>query len=254
MAGNVPSWLAATSGSAPLAAQINQQLGSHAGQILRAGASIASVTTSGSATTGSSGQYIAQSFTMSGTAIGLVQAPISTTTTTGASLPVTTLSLYANSGSAPVGPALVSTTITAEYAYSSTSNGNTNVFTTLPLPITGLTSGATYWLVLSPANSGGNQYTWFRSASASGASTSTNGTTWTAQAYGLRFNVFDQSLTGQVTATWEDNGARWTSYFYNSNGQINQYAEYVVAQGSQQYLQGFRKFNYTTNQILTTVT
>jgi hypothetical protein len=251
---NVPTWRSAVSGQAPQAAQVNQMLASHPSQILYAGTSIASVTTSGSASTGTNGTYIAQSFTMSGTSIGLVQGPISTTTTSGANLPVTTLSLYASSGSAPTGTALVSTTITAEYAYATTSNGNTNVFTTYPLPIAGLTNGATYWLVLAAANSGSNQYTWFRSASASGASTSPNGTTWTAQAYGLRFNVFDQSTVGNLVHTWEDSGARWTATTYNSLGLVSTYSEYVAGQTATNYLQGVRTFNYTTANQLTTVT
>lgn len=254
MTNNVPNWLGATAGQAPQAAQVNQFLGTHAATHLYAGTSIASVTTSGATTTGTNGLYLAQSFTMSGTALGLVQGPISTTTTTGANLAPTTLSLYANSSGAPTGSPLISTTITAEYAYATTSNGNTNVFTTYPLPITGLTNGATYWLVLASTSSTG-QFTWFRSASASGASTSPNGTTWTAQAYGFRFNVFDQSIVGQSTATYEDSGARWTATQYNTNGSIKNFSEYVVAQGTNQYVQGVRTYNYSgsTNMLLSVI-
>lgn len=250
------NWLGATSGQLPLAQQVNQFLVTHPTTYLYAATSQASVVTSGATTTSSNGLYLAQSFTTgaSQTAVGYVLAPISTTTTTGASLTPTTLSLYANSAGAPTGAALGSVTLTAEYAYLSTANGNTNTFTVYPLPVTGLTAATTYWLVLASTASTG-AYTWFRSASGSGASTSPNNSTWTAQAYGFRYNVFDQSASGLETATWEDSGARWTASTYVTAASINQYAsfaEYTVAQGANGYVQGYRAFTYT-NGLLTKV-
>lgn len=249
----IPNWLGATPASSPQSGQVNQFLGTHNTQILYAGTSTASVLTSGAATTSSNGLYLAQSFTTAAgqTAIGYITCPISTTTTTGASLAPTTLSLYANSGSAPTGAALGSVTLTAEYAYLSTANGNTNTFTLYPLPVTGLTASTTYWLVLASTASSG-AYTWFRSASASGASTSANGSTWTGQSYGFRYNVFDQTASGLQTATWEDSGARWTASTYNTAASINQiaaYAEYTVAQGTAQYVQSYRALTYSSGLL-----
>lgn len=241
------SWLAATSGQPPLAQHINQFLVPHPTTYLYTGNSQASVVTSGATTTGTNNLWLAQSFTTgaSQTAIGYVQVPISTTTTTGANLAPTTLSLYANSAGAPTGAALVSTTLTAEFAYLTTSNGNTNVFTTIPLPITGLTPATTYWLVLHSTTSTG-QFTWFRSASASGASTSTNGTTWTAQSYGFRYNVFDQFPTAPLVAIWGDSGARWwVGGSFQSSSQVGQAAEYTGGQTAAGYNQGFRLYFYS---------
>lgn len=250
------NWLGATPGQAPLARQVNQFLVTHPTTYLYAATSQASVVTSGAATTSSNGLYLAQQFTTgaSQTAVGYVLAPISTTSTSGASLAPTTLGLYANSAGAPSGAALGSVTLTAEYAYLSTANGNTNTFTVYPLPVTGLTAATTYWLVLASTASTGS-YTWFRSASASGASTSPNGSTWTAQAYGFRYQVFDQAASGLPTATWEDSGARWTAATWNTAAAINQYAsfaEYTAAQGTAQYVQSYRALTYS-NGLLTGV-
>ena len=247
----VPTWQGATSGVAGAAAQVNQFLASHTSQYLYAGSQTTSVVTSGAAATSTNGLWIAQSFTtaVGQTAIGYIQGPISTTTTSGASLAPTTLSLYASSGVAPTGSPLVSTTLTAEYAYLSTANGNTNTFTIYPLPITGLTQSTTYWLVLQSTASVG-AFTWFRSAATSGASTSTNGTTWTAQTYGLRYSTFDQTASGNMTCTWEDAGSRWTASTYNSTtGALATYAEYTVSQGSAQYVQGYRTLSYSSGLL-----
>jgi hypothetical protein len=247
------NWLGAAPGQSPLAQQVNQFLTTHPTTYLYAATSQASVVTSGAATTSSNGLYLAQSFTTGAgqTAVGYVLAPISTTMTSGTSLTPTTLSLYANSGSAPSGASLSSVTLTAEYAYLSTANGNTNTFTVYPLPVTGLTAATTYWLVLASTASTG-AYTWFRSASASGASTSPDGTTWTAQTYGFRYQVFDQAASGLLTATWEDSGARWTASTYTTAAAINQYAsyaEYTAAQGANAYVQSYRAFTYSSGLL-----
>ena len=239
------TWLAATTGQPPLAQQINQLLVTHPATYLYTATIQSSVTTNGATTTGTNNLWLAESFTTtaSQTAIGYILAPISTTTTTGTSLAPTTLSLYANSAGAPSGAALVSVTITAEYAFMATS-GNTNLSVVFPLPITGLTPSTTYWLVLHSTTSTG-QFTWFRSASASGASTSPNGTTWTAQAYGLRYRVFDQSTVAPLIAVWEDNGVRWESFQYVANTELLALSQYTSGQTTPGYNQGYRAVSNT---------
>jgi hypothetical protein len=213
------------------------------------------VVTSGAASTSTNGLYLAQSFSTAGgqTAIGYVIVTVATTSTSGASLAPTTLSLYANAAGAPTGAALASVTLTAEYA-NLASGGVANTFVIYPLPVTGLTASTTYWLVLASTASSGS-YTWFRSAAASTASTSPNNSTWTAQAYGFKYQVFDQTASGLPTATWEDSGARWSVSTYNTAASINQlstFAEYTVAQGASQYVQSYRAFTYS-NGLLTKV-
>jgi hypothetical protein len=253
MAVTTSTWLAATSGQLPKAQQINAFLGVHASTELFAGTLQASQTTAGSTSTSTNGLYLAQQFTTGAaqTAVGYVSIPVTTTTTTGASLATTTLSLYANSGGAPTGSALVSTTITAEYA-NLASGGTATVSVIYPLPVTGLSVSTAYWLVVAAAGGASNSYTWYRSNQTSGASTSPTGTSWTAQTYGFKYSVYDQSAVGLLTAVREDSGARWTATTYTASSQVSTYAEYVVGQTAAGYSQSFRTLTYS-NGLLTKV-
>lgn len=244
-----PTWQAATSGQPALAGHVNQLLGSHATTYLYTGVQTAAQTTAGTGTVGTNGTYIAQSFTTAAgqTSIGYVIARISSGgATSGSQLGPTTLSLYANSAGAPTGSPLASVTMTAEYVAAAPS------FVTYPLPVTGLTASTTYWLVLAPAGNATYSYLWWKSNQTSGASTSTNGTTWTAQTYGLLYQVYDQTATGLLTCTWEDTGARWTWSGYGTTNLLTQYAEYTGGQTTAGYLQSFRTLSYT-NGLLTGV-
>lgn len=256
MAVTTSTWLGATSGQSPKAAQINQFLGVHAQTNLYAATQQAASTTLTSTATGSQGTYIAQSFTTgsSQTAIGYVIISFNTGVASGANLAPTTVSIYANSAGAPTGSALVSATVTAEYGFNASSGGGpgSTAFVIYPTPVTGLTASTTYWIVTAPAGNSTNHYHWYQTTSTSGASTSTNGTSWTAQTYGLGYQVFDQTASGMLTATWEDSGARWTAYTYSSLGEPSTLGEYTVAQNSS-YVQGFRTFTYS-NGVLTKVT
>ena len=123
--------------------------------------------------------------------------------------------------------------------------------TIIPLPITGLTPSTKYWIVISAAGNSSFSYIWNKSSAANGASTSTTGApgSWTSQAYGFRFKIFDQSLVQPLAATWEDSGARWTAYYYNSNGTLNQFGEYTAGQTTNGYTQSIRNFNYVNNLV-----
>lgn len=246
----VPAWLGATTGQTGVAGQINQFLGTHPATVLYAATQTAGQTTAGASSTNTNGTYLAQSFSTAGgqTAVGYVILPLSTTTTSGSSLAPTTVSLYANASGAPTGSALVSATVTAEYANLATGGTATNT-AFYPLPVTGLTASTTYWIVVASAGTSGNNYTWFRSNQASGASTSANGTTWTAQSYGFKFQVFNQAASGLLTHTWEDSGARWTWNGYGTTNLITKQAEYTTSQGTNQYVQSFRTLSYTSGLL-----
>lgn len=246
-----PTWLAATSGSQGVAGQVNQLLGTHAVTYLYAATLRASQTTAGSTSTSTNGLYLAQSFaTAAGqTAIGYVLVPVTTTTSSGANLATTTLSLYASSGSAPTGSPLVSTTLTAEYAYLASSSGTATTSLIYPLPAMGLTASTTYWLVLAAAGNASQSYTWYRSNQTSGASTSTNGTSWTAQTYGFEYQVYDQTASGLQTATWEDSGARWTASTYTTTKELQTLAEYTAGQTGAGYLQSYRTATYSSGVL-----
>jgi hypothetical protein len=243
----MPAWLAATSGQTPLAAQINQFFTIHPTTELYAGVLQASQATAGSTSTSTNGLYLAQQFSTgaSQSVIGYVSIPVTTTTTSGSSLATTTLSLYANSSGAPSGSPIVSTTVTAEYANQS-SGGTATKSVVYPLPITGLTASTSYWLVVAAAGGASSSYTWYRSNQTSGASTSPTGSVWTAQSYGFKYAVYDQTASGLLTASWEDSGARWTTYTYNALSQLSTIAEYTVGQTTSGYNQGFRTLTYSS--------
>lgn len=250
----IAAWRAATSGQGAQAGHVNQFLGGHQAQILYTGTQTAAQSTAGSAATTTNGLYLAQSFTTAAgqTAIGYVIVPVTTATTSGSSLATTTLSLYANSGGSPTGSALVTTTVTAEYANLASGGVNT-VKVLYPLPATALTPSATYWLVLAAAGNASNSYSWYRSNQASGASTSSNGTTWSAQTYGFEYQIFNQAVSGMPVATWEDSGARWTVTTYDTLQQLATYAEYTVGQTTTGYLQSRRSYTFS-NGLLTSAT
>lgn len=242
------TWLGATTGVLPTAAQQQAFLGIHGMQLLYAGVQQAGQTTNGSTSTSTNGLWLAQSFATgaSQTAVGYVIVPVTTTSTSGSSLSTTTLALYANSAGAPSGSALASVTLTAEYANLASGGTATNRLI-YPLPVTGLTAATTYWLVLHSTASTGS-YTWYRSNQTSGASTSTNGTAWTAQTYGFVYQVFDQTASGLLTAVWEDAGARWQALTYGSTGEVASLGQYTLAQAGG-YQQGYRGFTYSSGLL-----
>lgn len=243
-----PTWQAPTSGQAPLANHVNQLLGAHACVVNYGGVQTDGQTTSGASTTSTNGLWLAQSFTTSAsqTTLGHISLSLTTTTTTGASLAPTTVSIRANNAGAPAATDLVAVTCTAEYAYNGSGGGVTTSRSNFPLPLTGMTPSTTYWIVVAAAGNVSNSYTLQRSTQTSGASTSANGTTWTAQAYGFTFTVRDASVSGTPQGTYEDDGARWTVTNYNSSQRISSYYEYTAGQTTSGYMQSSRGFTYNT--------
>lgn len=243
-----PTWQGATSGQLPKAAQVNQFLGSHQTQLLYSSLRKAAQDVAGSGSVNTNGLYLAQSFTtaVGQTTIGYVQLDMTTTGGLASVLPPTTLSLYANSAGAPTGAALITTALAAEYVASSIS---TTI--TIPLPITGLTASTTYWLVLTPAGDASHFFNWNKSNQVSGASTSANGTVWAAQAFGLLYQVWDQTISApQVISIWEDSGARWTWFGYSGNTPIT-IAEYTAGQTvtATSYTQSYRNLTFSGSAI-----
>lgn len=234
-----PAWIGASTGQPQLAAHVNQFLGAHAASLVYTGASISSQTTAGSGGVNSNGLWVAQSFT-TGTATALGRARL-TLGYTGSPNPLT-LSLYANSGGAPTGSALTSTVVPANCLTAA------GAAVSVPLPA-GLTPSSTYWLVVPAVGDGSDFYTWSKSNQTSGASTSANGATWTAQTYGLLFSCFDQSPIPPLTHTWEDSGARWTTLTGNTDNQPTSLQEYTVAQGAGQYVYSSRAMTYAGGSL-----
>lgn len=239
-----PPWLAATlstPASPTRAGQVNQFLATHAVNYIYAATRQAAQTVAGTGVVSSNGLYVAQSFaTAAGqTTVGRLAL---TFAVTGAPLPLA-VSLYANSLGAPSGSPIVTTLVPKEFL-----SGTASVVT-IPLPASGLAAAATYWIVAQANGDASNYYTWSQSNQTSGASTSPTGATWTAQTYGLLHQVFDQSGVGPLTATWEDGGARWTAYAFDTIGRPNIIAEYTAGQTPAGYLTSLRNLTYTTGQL-----
>lgn len=223
-----PSWLAATAGRRTQAGLVTQLLGAHTSQWVYAGTLQTQQATGTAAYLSLASGYVSQFFTTgsSQTAIGRVALQISTvdgspTTTTISPL---TVSLYAASSQLPVGSALASTTVTEPYIYGQP------FWMSVPLLATGLASSAQYCLVVSGAGSSSAYYVWQKSNQASGAATSTDGATWTAQPYGLMYQVYDTTASGLIQSLVDDNGARITNFTW-SGSTITGISEYTVAQG-----------------------
>lgn len=241
-----PIWQAATAGQQPRAAHVNQLLGTHTHRFIYTGVQTSAQTTTGTGSVTTNGTWLAQSFTTAAgqTAIGYVIAYITSGgASSGSQLGPTTLSLYANSGGAPSGSALASVTLTAEYV------SGAPTLVTFPLPVSGLAAATTYWLVLASAGNATYSYQWLKSNQTSGASTSPDGITWTAQTYGLVYEVYDQTVVNPLVASWEDSGARWVWVAHNTSGELTTIAEYTAGQTAAGYNQTFRNLSYTSGQL-----
>lgn len=232
-------WLGATAGAAPAAAQVNQFVFAHAFTPLYAAVQKAAQSTAGSGAVNSNSLWIAQSFaTAAGqTAVGRV---VLTLAVTGSPAPLI-VGLYANSAGAPTGSALVSAPVPQEFLTGSAAT------LSIPLPAS-VTASTTYWIVTAAVGDPSNLYAWSKSNQTSGASTSTNGTTWSAQTYGLLYQVYDQATSGTLTHTWEDSGARWTGMAYTSN-KLTSVQEYTVAQSSG-YVGSSRALTYSGTSLI----
>lgn len=237
-----PNWIGASNGSPQLAAQVNQLLGTHAITYLYSGASGGGQTTLGSGGTNTNGLYIAQSFTAIAT-YNLGRVVLGFNTLTGTPTAPLTVSIQTNSGSAPSGTALITTTVPVQNLVSNVS---------IPVPCS-LTNATTYWIVLTPAGDASDFATWLKTNQSSGASTSANGTTWTAQTYGLYYALWDQSAIPPLHHTWEDGGARWTTLALNGLSAPTSLQEYTVAQVAGDYVYSSRAMTYSSS-FLTSVT
>lgn len=239
-----PTWQAATATYSALAGHVNQYLTTHATTYMWTGTLQESNTTDAGTHVSGNGTWLAQKITLSAsqTTTGWAVLPIYSYTSSGSVLGPATLSLQADSSGAPSGTSLTSVTVYTEYAYAV--SGGVAAQVPYPLPASGLTAGGAYWLVLSPAGNGTAHYAWEQSTATSGASTSTDGTTWTAQSYGLGYTVYDQSAVAPLLGTWEDSGARWTAMSYTS-GQLTGIYEYTAGQSATGYATSSRTLSYS---------
>lgn len=226
-------FLGATPGQLPQASQVNQLLVTHPMTVLYTGAVLVQQTTAGVGSTASNGLWMAQSFTPSGS--HAVNRVVLTLAVTGSPAPWV-VSIQADNSGAPSGTPLVSASLPNSFVPGSPGA------VSIPLPVT-LTAG-NYWIVMTAVGDVSDFYAASRSNQASGASTSTNGSTWTAQGYGFLYQLFDQSTIPPLVHLWVDSGARWATFVKASGGQINNLYEYTTAQGGS-YVQSAASYAYT---------
>jgi hypothetical protein len=231
-----PTWLAATTGYPGYAGQVNQFLGTHAITYVPAGVEQAAQSTAGSGGVNSDSLYIAQSFTTTSaqTTIGYV---VLTAAYTGSPAPWS-LSIQASSSGAPSGTALVSAAVPKEFL------AGTASAQAVMLPVTGLTAATGYWVVAQADGDASDYFTWSKSSQTSGASTSPNGATWTAQSYGLLYQIWDQTPVPPLAGTWEDSGARWSALAYTSS-KLTGIEEYTAGQTAAGYTASSRVLSYS---------
>lgn len=224
---SAPAYLAATPGQVLKAQHVNQFLGAHPTSYLYTGTQQLAQSTLGSGTVASNSLYIAQKITTTG-AFNLGRVTL-TLAVTGTPTP-TTISIQTNSGSAPSGTALASTVLPPQMGTGSAAA------VSIPLPCS-LSASTTYWIVASAAGDASDFFAYSKSNQTSGASTSTNGTSWTAQTYGICFATFDQSaVLGPLPVhTYADSGARWATYTLNILGLPTAVQEYTAGQTATGY-------------------
>lgn len=246
-----PTYLAAVAGQGANAGAVNQFLGSHSAQFLYTGGAVQTQAGTGTSIYQSTAtqwysQLISTASTQTG--IGSVNLQISAVggSPTSQLIAPLVVSLFADSGGLPTGSALATATVTSTFVYTAP------FWLTVPLIATGLTPSTFYHIVVQEVGSSSHYYAWQQSNTGFGTLTSPDGATWTTQAYGLMYQIFDLSGTGQLAYIFEDGGARWSQISYNSQGLISQIVEYTTAQTATGYLQGTRTLTYT-NGFLTGV-
>jgi len=225
---STPAWLAATAGNRALPGQINQLLGAHTSTWLYQGALQSEQATGGTGYQSTYNQWLSQTVTTGAaqTAIGVVYLQVATvggSLTTSVIAPLV-VELYASLGGQPTGSVLATATVNDLYV------SNAPYWVAIPLNVTGLAASTPYELVIPSVGTATAYYAWHQSNQTSGAATSSGGTAWASQAYGLMYQAWDQSATGNLQFLYDDDGARWTQLVYNAAGLVTQINEYTLTQ------------------------
>lgn len=244
-----PSWLAASAGSRADAGAITQFLGTHNAQWTYSGQLLESQQATGIAEYVSlASTYYCQTFATgaSQTAIGRVALQVSTVGGSPSSAVISplTVSLYAALSGLPTGAALASATLAEPYLYAQP------FWVSVPLTVSGLSPSSLYCLVVSGLSTGSGYYVWQQSSQVTGAATSPDGAAWSLETYGLMYQVYDQTASGQITSIVEDDGARIATFAYTA-GLLTGLTEYTAAQDGST-LTSTRTLSYS-NGLLTGV-
>lgn len=247
-----PSWLAASTGHRADAGAVTQFLGTHSAQWIYTdpGAVQAQQATGAAVYLSLQSGYVAQTITTGATQTAIGQVALQFSAVGGSPLTATisplTVSLYAASSGLPVGPALATAQLAEPYVYSAP------FWLPVPLLATGLSPSSIYCLVATGAGSADAYYAWQHSDQSSGAATSPDGASWTAQPYGLMWQVYDTTASGRIASIVADDGARVITFTW-SGAALTGISEYTIAQDGST-LTSTRILAYAANGLLTGVT
>lgn len=245
-----PTYLAASTGSRGDAGLITQFLGGHNAQWLYSGAVLQSQQATGTAVYESLAATSYSQLITTGssqTTIGSVALQISAVggSPTTATISPLTVGLYAAAGGMPTGSVIASAQVVEPYVYTQP------FWCQIPLLATGLSPSSTYCLVVSGLSTGSAYYAWQCSNQASGAATSPDGVAWSAQPYGLMYQVYDTSVSGQIQSIVADSGSRIVTFTW-SGSTLTGIAEFTLSQ-SGAALASNRTLTYASNGLLTGV-
>lgn len=224
----IPILQAAASGQQGNAGLVAQFLAAHNASFTYSGqALISSQGTGVGVYQSTQSQWLSQTITtgVSQTAIGSVALQLATVggSATSALIAPLTVGLYADLAGQPTGSALATATVSCQYVYSQP------FWVSVPLSAA-VSSSATYHLVTNLVGTAGHYYVWQQSNQTQGAATAPDGVTWTNQTYGLMYEVFDQTASGQLLSISEDSGQVITTLTYTALGQIATVTQYAVTQ------------------------
>lgn len=232
----VPPWQSPVVGAQALAGHVNQLLGTHPTTYLYQGVLQAS-SAGGTGTASSSGTWLAQRFTTgsSQTAVGYLAFA---SAVTGSPAPWT-VSLQADAAGQPSGTALASVQYPKELAAT----------VTAALVPSACTASTQMWIVAEAVGDVSDYFTWAKSSAGSGAMTSPDGVTWTAQSYGLRYVVYDQSTVPPLIGIVEDSGARYTLFGWSGTGEPVLVEEFTSGQTQGGYSVSARTLTYSGGML-----
>jgi len=248
VATTVPVIQGATIGQPANAGAVNQFLAAHSATFLYDNTVFQSGQIIGSAVyTSTENLYLAQQLVTTSTQTQVGTITLQMSVVSGSPLTPTiaplVVSIYESNAGQPVGDPLATVSLLETYVYSG------SFFLLIPLILVGLTPSTTYWIVVQPAGDSSTYYVWQQSNQASGALTSTDGSTWVPQGYGFMYQVFDFSAAIlPVQFIIEDGGAKITQFTYNASSQLVSITETTQAQSGNDVV-STRDLTYTNNYL-----
>jgi hypothetical protein len=158
---------------------------------------------------------------------------------TGTPLPIA-VSVWSDAGGQPSAP--LATAVSVPREFPPLNSG----WVSIPMLLT-VTPSTVYHLVTAPVGDGSDYFTMNKSNQTSGAHTSSDGVTWTAQSYGLLYDVLDNAVgSRQITHVSESSGARWNWLLLDSTGRVSALWEYSAGPTPGGYLVSTRTFTYSS--------